>query len=428
MGLLDWFNPKGTQVKTGDELGSSYSPVNLSDVQRSALSDLGNLQSLDQLRGRERRGALADFQQAMSQSGQAGRTQSRNATRQGQYEAGAERDWRRKETKISADSQKKSEQAGREELLAGITNVRAKESQIIAGLTTAGDQLRENLKALQTKFGATRDYATGMADKAWNEATSALSGFRSTVASQMAAYQTESGQAHREYKDQLSAELSAQGYRPDEIKAELKKLDFDRSVEISRTLSQTRTAEEMAYRELEKGYYDRATAVQETAANVLAITDASEAGYTSANEQAMVGLEGLRSAALQWSGSTEAGLRSGIAESHTRTAEIERWREQMVSEVDLAVMDNRTQWGMAEQSWNLTRESLEMSGRTELLNQWMNFQDSYTASSDVLSGLFALQVGMEDRYLNTQMAGLSAGASMMGAIGSAVGGLVGLPI
>jgi hypothetical protein len=323
-------------------------------------------------------------------------------------------------------------QFGQEQLSAGVEGVQDaigtaqlfnQENQ--ASFATALSGLHQQQTDFLSQLGLDRDMNDEMVATAWEKGAEAMGNFKSQMADQMTSWSTGHMQQTAQMKEQRAAELSAQGYRPDEIQQELSRLDMQAAQTQAKQVADFGIQEETSRRQLEAHYTGLG---MQTMAHAQSL-NTQLTGMESQFRQTMGGLSTqisqMQAASNSWAGDvtmegqqTIAGLRgqkaslraetgSQIAQMRQLQGSVEQWRGSMTSQIRIGAAQAQGAAIMAGAQMQSTQNAMALQGYASLQQMYQSNQDTFTPLAPVLSNLMSIGMGLEDRMMTTEGGGLA---------------------
>jgi len=244
--------------------------------------------------------------------------------------------------------------------------------------------------------------------KGWDVGERALSEFNDRMAERMSAWQTGYMRQHRAMKDRMAAELSAQGFRPEEIQNHLQKMDLEASDVVAGQTAQFMVQQEEARRQIRQHYDTIALQNQSNMMGLRTQLRSVEANMRTSIAQVKAGLAEARTGLETWYGTSmkdlgELRMRNQYAwgnmvqQANNVATEIQKAAGAIESEAIVSRMNNLTQMTGWKMQFGTALRQLEFSGATGMAGMLSENDKIFVPLLGHMLGLFSIGLGLEDR-------------------------------
>lgn len=278
--------------------------------------------------------------------------------------------------------------------------------------------LDEQIGKMDSSLGTAEGALNTQIDRAWASGQQALADFRSTVADQMTQWGTGFMEQQRNSKNELAKQLAAQGYRPEEIEAELRKSDRQAAQTQSQQFATFNIQEEQARRSLQLEYTKSAQSSEAAANQVRGQLRGIEAQFRSSAAATGSDIAGKMASVKQWIG--DAGMKAGEDTASINQwasdrgnamrqlgVQMDQWGADSDRTAEMAAMDYGSKLMIQQSQSAIAASQLELQGYNGLASLWQGTSLANTPFAPYLMQMLGMQMSLEDRQFGSEGAGLS---------------------
>jgi hypothetical protein len=272
----------------------------------------------------------------------------------------------------------------------------AAQSRLDQGIKRADELLTNSLAAIKT---ARTDSAASL-QRVRDDAGNALSEFRDQSVKEISSWSTGFTQQTEQAKKDRASQLAQQGYSPQEVQSELRKMDWDAGVQKTSKVLDFQVGEQQRGDALRYGYNQLISSAETTASNISASMSQLEVGANTSTA------------------ATTADLQA-------KGAQVDMWAAGVEQSTRLGVLDAKSRYDMAGIQAETVNQQMTVQGYSQWMGSELNTSQPWTPYSSVLMSVFGLNTMLEDRNAGYEGGGISmynTGLGMwQGAVNSTIG-------
>jgi hypothetical protein len=315
-------------------------------------------------------------------------------------------------------------------------------------LSGSKQKLDEMVGEFNRTLSTERDANSKTVQDTWGRVADALNAHHEQMTAKMGDWNTGHMAQLRAGKQQMAAQLAAQGYRPEEIQAELRKMDIQGAQQQAGQMAQFQVEEQQMSDTLRQQYTTLGTQVEMNARNVGASLAGVEGAFKGvaagtykdiATGQALVAQWGGemvgKAAALRMQGAQTAGaLTEAAAQGWQRSGEVEAGLSQARAEAMKFLTGINTQartsalWGKLQArsqkvQYSAMADQLALQGDTVTAQLFQDLEQTFEPLAPYTMALFGINTDILTNWMGGQANLATMGSEAWNQLGDAGGQL-----